>query len=187
MFAVSNLISYLLKLFHSIFISVGGHGSKGHQLKNGKVLAVGGYMSQFSFENHQAKFQTEIYTRLNELLKILHSRLENDDESEVQAAANIHRSTVLDHFFDHTARGQANNFISHSTCFSCLFEPPEHPLPCGHVLCTPCLMAYGKRLGKTVVEMTGCPMETLIRPRKQAWKVLLKPAAAGLRILTLDG
>lgn len=148
---------------------------------------MGGYVSQFSFENHQAIFQAEIYAHLNELLKILHSRLENDDESEVEAAANIHRSTVLDHFFDHTSKGRGNNFISHSTCFSCLFEPPEHPLPCGHVLCTPCLLAYGKRLSKTVVEITGCPMETLIRPRQQAWKVLLKPAAAGLRILTLDG
>lgn len=166
---------------------LGGHGSKGHQLKNGKVLAVGGYISQFSFETHQAIFQADIYSRLVELLKILHSRLEIDDESEVQAAANIHQGKVLDHFFHHSARGQSNNFISHSACFSCLFEPPEHPLPCGHVLCTPCLMAYGKPLGKTVVEMTDCPMETIIRPRKQAWKVSLKPSAAGLRILTLDG
>lgn len=170
-----------------MLISLGGHGSKGHQLKNGKVLAVGEYVSQFSFKNHQLVFQAEIYSRLKELLKLLHSRLENDDESEVQAAAEIHRSTVLDHFFDHTAKGQGSNYISHSTCFCCLFEPPEHPLPCGHVLCTPCLIAFGKRVGKTVVEMTGCPMETLIRPRKQAWKVLLKPPAAGLRILTLDG
>lgn len=187
MFVVGPLISYLLKHFHPITTPLGGHGSKGHQLKNGKVLAVGGYVSQFSFENHQEIFQAEIYSRLNELLKILHSRLKNDDESEVQAAAEIHQGNVLDHFFDHTARGRANNFISHSTCFSCLFEPPEHALPCGHVLCTPCLMAYGKPRGKMVVEMTGCPMETLLTPRHQVWNVLLKPAAAGLRILTLDG
>lgn len=148
---------------------------------------MGRYVSQFSFENHQAIFQAEIYDRLNELLKILHSRLESDDESEVEAAANLHQSTVLDNFFHHASKGGGNHFISHSTCFSCLFEPPEHPLPCGHVLCTPCLMAYGKRLSKTVVEIIGCPMETLIRSRKQAWKVSLKPTAAGLRILTLDG
>ena len=120
---------------------LGGHGSKGHQLKNGKVLAVGGYVSLFSFPNYQEKFQKEIYARLSELLKILHSRTEDEDGSEVQAAAQIHKDTVLDHFFDHTARGRPSNFISHSTCLSCLFKPPEHALPCGHVLCTPCLMA----------------------------------------------
>lgn len=177
----------LAQIVSSNLISLGGHGSKGHQLKNGKVLAVGGYVSYFSFPTHHEKFEKEIYSRLTELLKILHSRLENDEESEVRAAAEIHKTLVLDHFFNHATKGRASSFISHSTCFSCLFEPPKHALPCGHILCTPCLMAYGKLRGKTVVEMTGCPMETLIRPRHQVWRVILKPAAAGIRILTLDG
>ena len=128
---------------------------------------MGGYVSHFSFQNYQEKFQKDIYSRLKGLLRKLNSRLKNDDESEAQAAAGIHKGTVLDHFFDHTAKGRANSFISHSTCFCCLFEPPEHALPCGHVLCTPCLVAYGKSRGKTVVELSGCPMETLIRPRHQ--------------------
>lgn len=184
----STLFNFVpTQCFSSNITSSGGHESKGHQLKNGKVLAVGSYVSHFSFSNYQEKFQNDIYSRLDELLNLLHSRLKNDDESEVQAAAEIHKGTVLDYFFNHTSRGRASSFISHSTCFSCLFEPPEHALPCGHVLCTPCLMAYGKSRGTTVVEMTGCPMETFITPRRKSWKVVLKPAAAGIRILTLDG
>lgn len=148
---------------------------------------MGGYISTFSFLNNQEQFQRNVYSRLSELLKLLHERLEKDDESEVEAAVAIHKSSVLDHFFHHTARGQASKFISHSTCFSCLFEPPEHALPCGHILCTPCLRAHGKSQGKMVVEMTGCPMERLITPRHQVWRVIIKPAAAGVRVLTLDG
>ncbi|KAL9047302.1 MAG: hypothetical protein Q9214_000088 [Letrouitia sp. 1 TL-2023] len=164
-----------------------GHGSKGHQLKNGKVLAVGGYVSRFSFKSYQENFQLDVYSRLDELLKTLRSRVQAGPETEVQAAAKIHKDTVMVHFYDHAARGRADAFISHSTCFSCLFEPPEHALPCGHIICTPCLHAYGRDVGRTMVEIDGCPLEIHSRPRYQVWKVFMKPAAAGIRILTLDG
>ncbi|MCJ1422264.1 hypothetical protein MMC29_000144 [Sticta canariensis] len=90
-----------------------GHGSKGHQRKNGKVLSAGGYVSSFSFESYRKEFQDEIYFRLYDLLKIRRSRVEEDDQPEAQAAAEIHKD--------------------------------------------------------------------------KSWKVLLKPAAAGIRMLTLDG
>lgn len=182
-YSENGILYFILK--NSSF--VGGHGSKGHQLKNGKVLAVGGYVSQFSFERHREEFQQEIYIRLTGLLAELRSRMEHDDRPEAQAAAEIHKDSVMVHFFNHSARGQSNNFISHSACFSCLIEPPEHALPCGHVLCVLCLKAYGNLKGETRVEITGCPMDKLITKQPQSWRILLKPAAAGIRILTLDG
>lgn len=96
------------------------------------------------------------------------------------------------HFFNHSISnrptgGRAEEFISHSTCFSCLFEPPEYALPCGHILCTSCLRAYGHANGQTIIEIDGCPSEALIRPRCGLWRIFLKPAAVGIRILTLDG
>lgn len=118
---------------------------------------------------------------------MLRSKMKHDDRPEAQAAAEVHKDSVMVHFFEHSARGQANKLISHSACFSCLIEPPEHALPCGHVLCTLCLKAYGKLKGETRVEIVGCPMELLITPRAQPWRILLKPAAAGIRVLTLDG
>ena len=72
-------------------------------------------------------------------------------------------------------------------CFSCLFEPAEYALPCGHILCLFCLKAYGQARGRTVVEIDGCPMESLNKARYGLLRVFLKPPAAGIRILTLDG
>lgn len=124
---------------------------------------------------------------LDQLLGTLSVRVEEGDEFEAQAAAQIHKDLVMVPFYDHSAKGRPEAFISHSTCFSCLFEPPEHALPCGHILCTPCLREYGHARGKTVVEITGCPLEPLSRTRYGLWRVFIKPAAAGIRILTLDG
>jgi len=164
-----------------------GHGTKGHQLKNGKVLAVGNYICRFSFEKYRETFNFDVYSQLTESLKMLHTKVHNSGEPEADAAAEIHRDSVLKHFYNHTAKAGAESFISHSTCFSCLFEPPEHALPCGHVLCTPCLRAYGRSRERSVVEIDGCPLESLSNPRTQTWKVIMTPADAGIRVLTLDG
>ena len=164
-----------------------GHGTKGHQLKSGKVLAVGSYMSQFSFENYRETFEFDVYSQLTESLEILHTRINDSGEYEVDVASEIHKNTVMKHFYNYTAKAGGEAFISHSTCFSCLFEPPEHALPCGHVLCTSCLRAYGRPKGKCVVEIEGCPIESLSNPRDGAFKVVMKPTDAGIRVLTLDG
>ncbi|KAL8689851.1 MAG: hypothetical protein Q9218_004571 [Villophora microphyllina] len=164
-----------------------GHGSKGHQLKNGKVLAVGNYMSHFSFENYRETFAFDVYSQLRESLSLLHEKMHDSREMEANVAAEIHASTVMKHFHLHTVRAGADSFVSHSTCFSCLFEPPEHPLPCGHVLCTSCLRAYGRTTEEYVVELDDCPIESISKPRHQTWKVVMKPPDAGIRVLTLDG
>jgi hypothetical protein len=61
---------------------------------------------------------------------------------------------------------------------------PEHSLPCGHVICTPCLLGYGERQERDVIEITSCPLHS---ERTFRWIVYLKPDAAGVRVLTLDG
>lgn len=134
------------------------------------------------------RFQNDVYFRLEELLRRLRSRVQEGGELEAQAAAEVHKEGVLVHFYNHSARGRPEAFVSHSTCLSCLFEPPEHALPCGHILCTLCLKAYGISRGRTVVEIDGCPLESLNRRSRYGfWRVFLKPDAAGIRILTLDG
>ena len=159
------------------------HGSKGHQRTNGKVFAAGNYMSSFSFDGYRETFLWDVYSRLDLLLKELRSRVEKGGEREAQAAAEIHRDTIIVQFFKHAAEDKNNAFISQTTCYCCLFEPPEHALRCGHILCTSCLWAYGRPQGRTMVEIDQCPLGDLIG----AWKVMLKPSAAGVRILTLDG
>lgn len=165
-----------------------GHGAKGHQLKSGKLLAAGDYIAGFSFDGYRQQFQESTYYKLKALRKRVKARIE-DGVSEQQAAAEIHRELVLPAFLEHASRGDAQAFISHTVCFCCLFEPPEHALPCGHIICTPCLKAYGKaQLSlRGYVEISDCPMEKKERHFRHAWPVYLKPPSCGVRVLTLDG
>ena len=165
-----------------------GHGSKGHQLKDGKVFAVGGYVSRFSFKNNLEEFRNNVYCCLRELLERLHARKQKGEKEE-QAAAEIHRNDVMAYFYRHATGGErAERYNSHTACFCCLFELPEHALPCGHILCTSCVKAYGYQVpGSTVVEMSDCPIEGSTVRRYQSWKIHLKPNTAGIRILCLDG
>ena len=161
-----------------------GHGTKGHQLENGKVLAVGEYQSRFSVESFQDEFRDKAYCHLVQLLeKLQMADLDSDLEDEV--AARIHKDTVLTRFYEHV--GGAEKFKSYSACFSCLVASPEDSLPCGHILCTPCLKAFGVNRGKVSIEIAACPLHPTRGVGSIPWRAQLKPLSAGVRILTLDG
>jgi hypothetical protein len=85
---------------------------------------------------------------------------------------------------------EAKMFISHSTCFCCLMQVPQHPLRCGHVLCTACIKAYGSpKQSRVTWEMKYCPLhegETQERGTS-TWVIKFKPEFAGVRLLSLDG
>ena len=165
-----------------------GHGAKGHQLKSGTLLAAGDYEASFNFDSYRQHFREDTYHKLKALRQIVQSKIEDDGISEEQAAAEVHRESVLPAFFDHASDGQPQLLISHTVCCCCLFEPPEHALPCAHIICTSCLKAYGKANFKGhVVEISECPMEKRERHFRNTWRVFLKPANCGVRILTLDG
>lgn len=177
-----------------------GHQSKGHQSKDGKVFAVGDYVSGFSFDTYYEEFRNSVYSCLVELLKELASRAQQGD-SEETAAADIHRDMVLTNFFLHTTTGNpqdthlqsaSDGFIkvhSQTACFCCLFGQAEVPLPCGHIICVACLTMYGTARGDVEYELDGCPIEgrAHFRPLTSSWRIQLKPQSAGIRVLTLDG
>lgn len=164
-----------------------GHGAKGHQLKSGKLLAAGDYVSTFTYSGYKQGFEWQVYHKLLALNKRVRTRA-RDGVPEDKAAAEIHRDFVLPLFFDHASRGSPRAFISHTVCFACLFEPPEHALPCGHVLCTRCLKTFSSKVSlRRHVEITRCPLEKQERRFRTAWKISLKPANCGVRVLTLDG
>jgi predicted acylesterase/phospholipase RssA len=160
-----------------------GHGSKGHQFKNGKVIAVGNYESSFSAESFQEVFRFLVFTFLKELLGELR-KTKFTSQPEDKVAAQIHKTQVMRPFYTHVNRGMPPILGSHSACFCCLMASPEHALPCGHVLCTACLIAYGQREERDAIEITSCPLHS---GRTFRWMVFLKPEAAGVRVLTLDG
>jgi predicted acylesterase/phospholipase RssA/energy-coupling factor transporter ATP-binding protein EcfA2 len=162
-----------------------GHNTKGHQLKSGQVLAVGDYYSSFSPQRYRVVFRDDIYTVLAKLLELLQATGESSDTG-LEHAANIHRDFVLKNFFKHLKGPK--EFISHTACFSCLVSIPEHPLPCGHVLCTPCVKVFGTSRGRTTVEMDYCPLHENDKAARFdfKWPIILKPPGASVRILSLD-
>lgn len=169
-----------------------GHGAKGHQNASGKLSADGEYQAQYSFEMLREEFRCNSFFRLQELLERIEAlRLQRGKQyDEVEAATEIHRDDVLPWFYRHvSSTDKAADFNSHSVCYCCLLRPPEHALPCGHVLCTQCITTYGHhRQGtRTEIEIESCPLEVRTVRTYQPWRIHIKPEAAGVRILTLDG
>ncbi|OJD31446.1 lysophospholipase-like protein [Diplodia corticola] len=161
-----------------------GH-AKGHQSKNGKVLAVGIYQSHFSYTTHREEFERNVYFNLKDLHAVLCERV-RDGEPEDIVAADVHQNTVLANFVARCSRDRGNSlFSSHTACFCCLFELPEHALPCGHIICTSCAQVFGSSSVNelTVPRCPICPPEA----NECHYKIPLKPKGAGVRILTLDG
>jgi hypothetical protein len=178
-----------------------GHSSKGHQLKNGTVFATGGYICELTFASYAPEFRIHVYTSLEGLLDKLRKRLEaNKSQDSVEwlaggpvttadaAATEIHRDSLRRFYRDIADGGSiSERFSSHTACYSCLLEPPEHTLPCGHVLCTPCVRLFGRSQDPTVIEIRECPLEGKTRHDHWPWKLHTKPKSAGVRILVLDG
>lgn len=167
-----------------------GHGSKGHQTKDGRVIAIGKYESSIKFGEAHQEFRKNVFFHLWELLNELQLRVSSGDQQE-QAAADLHRERVLGNFFRKVACGDTvmEAYNSHTACFCCLFEAPEHALPCGHIICETCARIYGQlQAGNpTEIEMFGCPIDGTPFGPGSTWKLYIKPKAAGVRVLTLDG
>jgi predicted acylesterase/phospholipase RssA len=163
-----------------------GH-TKGHQLSSGKVLAVGDYQSGFTPQGYKEFFRIAVLWNLTKLLERLNNATLGQPHLELEKAAEIHRSMVLNPFYQHL-QGR-NHFVSHTACYCCLIATPEHALPCGHVLCTPCVQIFGKARGRCFVEMTECPLhyDHIGGQFTTRWPLFIKPPGAGIRILSLDG
>lgn len=112
-----------------------GHGSKGHQTRHGTIFAAGDYRSNFSVETYQRDFYDSVYTRLDYLMKQLDQQTRDGRDQEPISHALHKQETLMDFYF--TPRGKKDiSLHNHTVCLCCLFEQPEHVLPCGHVLCT---------------------------------------------------
>ena len=109
------------------------------------------------------------------------------------AASSIHRDKVLAGFFRFVdppdRRGLAGPLTSHSACFCCLLEAGQHPLPCGHLLCTECVMTFGKlNSNTTAVVMEECPIGgDECKLECFPAQIRIKPGSSGVRIMALDG
>ncbi|KAI0882625.1 uncharacterized protein GGS22DRAFT_191215 [Annulohypoxylon maeteangense] len=85
-------------------------------------------------------------------------------------------------------------FSSHSVCFSCLDTAPNNHLPCGHVICTACVLdivAASPNIdgpfANGFVQLHHCPLGRHGKKWDEPWVGVVKPDQAGVRIMSLDG
>ena len=167
------------------------HDPKGHQNDKGRIIAAGQYESDFNAEQYCSTWMQDIKHEI----RYVHEQLQEHQErgprsvSEERHLLKIH-SGLMSELYD--VLGSAGKFLSHSTCFCCLMQAPQHSLPCGHVLCTACVRSYGKRdngkrENKFVLKMESCPMHSEETRWGRPCVIRFKPDHAGVRLLSLDG
>jgi hypothetical protein len=131
-------------------------------------------------------FYQRLHSDLTKMQMDANTHLKQPPLNELDLVIGIHR-VHAETFYQ--GLGGAERFVSHQTCYCCLRELAENPLPCGHVLCTPCIKSYGKpnaNLPYSYV-MTSCPIHQSNTVFPTNFSVSFKPPLAGVRILSLDG
>jgi hypothetical protein len=178
-------------------VNVRTRHTKGHQAENGKVFAAGDYVSGFTLDEYRKEFLDNVYCCLVKLLDRLEKELRVKTKAgtpERLVAAFIHRDLVLVGFFrylDPPERWRhAGPLTSQSACFCCLLATGQYPLPCGHLLCTECVTAFGKLDSTTsIVGITECPIggDACCLLAQFPAQIHIKPRSSGVRALSLDG
>ncbi|KAF2096172.1 FabD/lysophospholipase-like protein [Rhizodiscina lignyota] len=180
-----------------------GH-KKGHQNEKGKIISGGDYISTFSFEQYRPIWRRSIMLNVIKFQKMTVEDMGlNPTVSEKDSVSERHRSNVQEFYRRYQS---SRRFCSHTACFCCLRGLPEHPLDCGHVLCTPCARTYSeldeKKLDeqersseskdKNSIILHRCPLHSHTLEGyglwfTEPWEIKLKPDLSGIRILSLDG
>ncbi|KAI1108792.1 FabD/lysophospholipase-like protein [Nemania sp. NC0429] len=163
-----------------------GHNPKGHQNKQGKIIGHGEYQSDFNVTTFQPAWEQLIRTSLVQV-QCASTRLAHEfpDRSELEIAALLHQERLNELYSNNL--GSALSFVSYSSCLCCLRELPECALPCGHILCLPCIEIYGRRTSRTTIEVNRCPIHVRDVIANPPWIIVTKPRYAGARTLCLDG
>lgn len=165
------------------------HAQKAHQDESGLIIAVGDYESPLGAD-FPVRWKQQLRARVESAQRDFAYESEQrppvalaDQDSEVRIALDIHLGH-LERFY-HTI-SPMSSIQSHATCFCCVMNVPEHPLPCGHVLCGDCVVLLGRSRGM-VVEVGHCPLH----PSEPRWArptiLHITPPEAGPRVLSLDG
>lgn len=164
------------------------HQPKGHQDEQG-IIAAGDYEAAFD-SSFMPRWKAQLRSAIEGLHRDFSYELEQASQVEDTNAIPEERIALdlhieyLNQFFESV--GPAASICSHATCFCCLMDVPEHPLPCGHVLCTACIKAYG-RTSKASVFMPCCPLHREATKWARSALIKFKPTGAGVRVLSLDG
>ena len=165
-------------------INVKERHAKGHQNARGQIIGAGPYESDFTWESFASEWSDLLQSHLTDFQNKVQTVMTVTLSHELEAITDLHSHNV-NQFFQRL--GGASKFVSHSTCFCCLRDLAEHPLPCGHILCSVCIRHYGKKIPKVeeLFEIDECPLHD--GKFSKPWQVYFKPPSAGVRILSFDG
>jgi hypothetical protein len=109
------------------------HHPKGHQNARGRIISMGNFQSSFNPDSYFIAWKDMIKEAIRRIDSDLQSALRRaDDQSRETCLLRIH-GKILDLFYK--GIGSAMPFLSHSTCFCCLMQVPQHALRCGHGRC----------------------------------------------------
>lgn len=162
-----------------------GHSTKPHQNAEAKIIGTGNYESSFSAEGYEDEWLENLVGNVEIIQRTLQDRtFQNPNIAELDVASRLHRERLTD-FYSNI--GGASSYMNNTTCFACLRELPEYPLPCGHILCISCIRAFGRQPTRTTLELPFCPLHTHETMWPEPWEIKVKPLYAGVRILNLDG
>lgn len=164
------------------------HNTKGHQDEEG-IIAHGEYQSCFTAEAFGPSWRQQLQSAISLVQRAFQCEQDaavHHDQAitDEKVARRLHRQYANEFY---SGVGSADRIFSHATCFCCLMDVPEHPLPCGHVVCTACVQTYGKATSKCVIEMPYCPMHMDDTRWPKPHVIKFKHKGAGTRILCLDG
>jgi hypothetical protein len=163
---------------------------KGHQNQRGKIIAVGEYESEFSYEDYYNPWMADVLHDIKSLQSLESANKRSDNRGRAIPDAVLALNQHVEILIQFYARAKLQSqFESQSTCVLCFMESSEHALPCGHVLCTPCVKGLGKKMSKTEYRLKSCPVHT--KKSRTKWEnphvIRFKPKFAGVRLLSLDG
>ncbi|KAI2635875.1 FabD/lysophospholipase-like protein [Hypomontagnella submonticulosa] len=163
-----------------------GHNPKGHQNKFGRIIGNGDYESSFNLSAFKPAWEQLLKASLTQVQSSSFKLgQEYPDRNELQIAALLHQERLNGLYSN--VLGAATDYVSYSACLCCLRELPECALPCGHVLCFPCIQIYGTRTSRTTIEISRCPLHVRDVIANPPWVITTKPRHAGTRVLCLDG
>lgn len=168
-------------------VNIQGSHTKGHQNAKGKVMLEGPFQSEFKFEDFSDRWFQSLQQHLTAQQADSNAQLMQPlATTELTIVTRLHHAAMQ---LFYQKLGGAQRMIDHQSCLSCLRELAEHPLPCGHVLCTACVKGYGKPHPNIVYAyaMASCPLHQRDTVFPVPWPIAFKPPLAGVRVLSLDG
>ncbi|KAH8672607.1 hypothetical protein BGZ60DRAFT_563027 [Tricladium varicosporioides] len=155
---------------------------KGHQDINGEYLGPGEYQSPQD-DYKLSSFLTLVRHRFRTQVEKISNY--NHDPVEFSSA------TIREHRHTLAMEGQMwLSTYSNKTCFYCLMRHPDYTFPCQHAICERCVQIFGSEVEgeKDFFSFESCHLclkSTMQGGR--SWRIRLKPAGTGVRILCLDG